>query len=220
VGVPAALVLLVFLSSIAHAGIGSVFFDRGTELSVTLFKPGVWINQHDMIDDEVYHLFTVPKNEYLGFYISSVGSGTLAFQSAYGYGRQDLRFYSDGPVSSRGPWTLKTGWMYLNLGAVWNLRSGRLEAAPSLGCGTTFQFADLSHPQLGGLYSRSLGSLMAHVELPVRLRLYGHFGLSVAYHRMFPLTDMTYNVGFVNTVKLRVHLENPYEVRFGIFRFR
>jgi hypothetical protein len=212
------LVFLILAPSTAQSGIGSAIPGGGIDLGATLFRPHIWINDQMPLNGVTHHLFTIPKNEYVGLYAGYVRSGTLAFRSSLSLGRQDLRLYSDGPVTSRGPFTLKTFWAYSDLGVAWNLRWGRLEAAPSVGWGVATSIVDVSHPLVSGGTRTTLATAMAHLELPLHLRLREHVALSLAYRRLLPLTDMTYDFGF-ESVKLKVHMETPYEVRLGILRY-
>lgn len=87
----AVVVLAALAPSTARSGgVGSALFGRGTELSVTLFKPNVWVDDRTALNGATRHLFTIPKNEYVGFYAGFNGQGTLATRSSVSLGRQDL----------------------------------------------------------------------------------------------------------------------------------
>ncbi|MBI5836949.1 MAG: hypothetical protein HZB25_06880 [Candidatus Eisenbacteria bacterium] len=200
-----------------HAG-ASRRGDSGTgalEFSFTYFTPDLTIDQPITVGGVKFRGFTIPMNRYSGLYVGAQQAGTLGQRYGIGIGRQDLRFYMDGPETSNGPFSLETFWVYFDAGLGGRVRRGRFELAPAVGVGPVITMGRIGS-NLGAGEGRSTRVVtLGHVELPARVWLSDRVAVSAAYHRFFRLSDATYNFG--NGVLLKSHLGNAHEFRLGFY---
>ena len=195
----------------------------GREISLTLFRPGLWIDDTISNSGESSHLFTIPKDEYVCLHLGSVdpmppGSTILGAHSGLSLGRQDLRLYSEGSALSSGPYSFHTYWLCFDYGPALNLRIGRVFVAPSIAFGAAISMASVARPDGDGR-ERAWGYMPTMTfDLPVRVFLRDRWGLSLAYH--------TFRESLVEGAiyhfwgeKVRANLGSAHEIRAGVFLY-